>query len=348
MNEGALVKEKRSCLFSDYLKWNGHSSVALEQSETTILSNVKVPFNRFAVSLGECVGTHDHIWTMSLNTDSNNVPIVMLHGFAAGIAFWLMNLEDISEDRPLYSIDLLGFGRSSRPNFSTDAETVEQQFVDSIEKWREAMKIDSMILLGHSFGGFLATSYAMKYPDRIEHLILADPWGFTEARDMSAEPLWRRSLVKVFQRMAPLAIIRAAGPYGEWLVKKARKDILRKYEQAVEDENVIAQYIHQCNSAHPSGEEAFRSLLDKGPWAKHPMGERVLAGMSDTLPITFLYGEKSWMDNKYGEIIKNARPNSYTKIVIIPFAGHHVYSDNALDFNQSVNEACKILKTKPS
>jgi len=349
INDGALVvKEERSCLFTSYLKWNGHSPSLLEQSETSILKNVKLPFKRFPVSLGECVGSKDDIWTLSMNTESTNVPIVMLHGFAAGIAFWLMNLEEISEHRPLYAIDLLGFGRSSRPAFSTDAKTIEQQFVDSIEKWRELMGIDSMILLGHSFGGFLATSYAMKYPDRIEHLILADPWGYTEARDMRGEPLWKRSLVKIFQKMAPLAIIRAAGPYGEWLVKKARRDILRKYEKAVEDRNVIGQYIHQCNSANPTGEHAFHNLLHGGPWAKHPIGERVLAGMKSDIPITFLYGEKSWMDNKYGEIIKEARPNSYTQIVLIPFAGHHVYSDNSLDFNQSVNDACKILKSKRS
>lgn len=311
-----------------------------------MFSDVKVPFKRFMVSLGECVGPKDDIWTLSINTESDNVPIVMLHGFAAGIAFWLMNLEEISADRPLYAIDLLGFGRSSRPPFSNDAGTIEQQFIDSIEKWRESMNIPKMILLGHSFGGFLASSYAMKYPDKIEHLILADPWGYTEARDMSGEPLWKRSLVKVFQKMAPLAIIRAAGPYGEWLVKRARKDILKKYEKAVEDEGVIGQYIHQCNSATPSGEHAFRNLLHRGPWAKFPMGERVLTGMKSDIPITFLYGEKSWMDNKYGEIIKEARPNSYTQIVIIPFAGHHVYSDNALDFNQSVIDACKILKSE--
>lgn len=313
-----------------------------------VFPDVKLPFERFAVSLGECVGTKDDIWTLSMNTESKNVPIVMLHGFAAGIAFWLMNLEEISADRPLYAIDLLGFGRSSRPVFSTDAETIEQQFVDSIEKWRQIMKIESMVLLGHSFGGFLATSYAMKYPERIEHLLLADPWGYTEARDMSGEPLWKRSLVKVFQKMAPLAVIRAAGPFGEWLIKKARKDILRKYEKAVEDHNVIGQYIYQCNSANPTGEVAFHYLLHGGPWAKYPIGERVLSGMSSDIPITFLYGEKSWMDNKYGEIIKEERPNSYTEVVIIPFAGHHVYSDNALDFNESVIKACKVLKSKRS
>lgn len=307
---------------------------------------MKVPYERFSLPLGECVGEADEIWTLTMNTESKEVPIVMLHGFAAGIAFWLMNLEEISANRPLYAVDLLGFGRSSRPNFSKDPKIIEQQFVDFIEKWRELMQIPKMILLGHSFGGYLATSYAMKYPEKIEHLILVDPWGYTEAKDLSNEALWKRSLIKIFQKMAPLALIRAAGPYGEWLVKKARKDILRKYEKAVEDHTIIAQYIHQCNSAKPSGEYAFGNLLDKGPWAKFPMGERVLTGMEEKIPITFLYGEISWMDNRYGAVIKEARPNSYTHIESVAFAGHHVYSDNALDFNQFVNDACKVLKSQ--
>lgn len=292
-----------------------------------------------------------------------NVPIVMLHGFAAGIAFWLMNLEEISENRPLYAIDLLGFAKSSRSTFSKDAQEIELQFVQSIEKWREKMNIEKMILLGHSFGGFLASSYALQYPERVEHLILVDPWGFNETPDLSNVALWKRSLVKVFQLMKPLAIIRAAGPYGEWLVKKARSDILRKYEHAVEDQTVIAQYIHQCNSRNPTGEEAFKNLLVGGPWAKFPMGERLRDGVAKDIPITFLWGAQvkiikpvvgplislifqSWMDSKYGQIIKDAREGSYTHIESVMFAGHHVYSDNALDFNQFVNDACKVLKSK--
>jgi abhydrolase domain-containing protein 4 len=136
--------------------------------------DVKAPFERFPVPLGQCVGSDDFIWTLSMNTESKNTPIVMVHGFAAGIAFWVMNLEEISKDRPLYAIDLPGFGRSARPKFNKEAEEIEQQYVDSIERWREMMGIDKMVLLGHSFGGYLSSAYAMRHPEKVEHLILGE------------------------------------------------------------------------------------------------------------------------------------------------------------------------------
>lgn len=42
----------------------------------------------------------------------------------------------------------------------------EKQLVRSIEEWRREMNIKQMIILGHSMGGFLATSYTMSYPER--------------------------------------------------------------------------------------------------------------------------------------------------------------------------------------
>jgi abhydrolase domain-containing protein 4 len=126
-----------------------------------------------------------------------------------------------------------------------------------------------------------------------------------------------------------------------------RKDILRKYQHIMDDQTIIAQYIQQCNIQNPTGETAFTNLLDRGPWAKYPMGDRLKENLKNDIPLTFLYGANSWMNNSLGPIIKEERAeNCYTHIENIKFAGHHVYSDNAVDFNQFVNDACQIPRER--
>lgn len=90
----------------------------------------------------------------------------MVHGFGGGVGLWIRNLEALSRSRPVYAFDLLGFGRSSRPSFPSDAEKAEEKFIASIEQWRQSVGVENMVLLGHSLGGYLATSYAIQYPSR--------------------------------------------------------------------------------------------------------------------------------------------------------------------------------------
>ena len=76
----------------------------------------------------------------------------------------------------MYAIDLLGFGRSSRPDFPLDEAETEALFVDTLEAWRSALGLDTMVLLGHSFGGYQVGAYALCHPERVNHIIFADPW----------------------------------------------------------------------------------------------------------------------------------------------------------------------------
>lgn len=90
----------------------------------------------------------------------------------------------------------------------------------------------------------------------MKHLILADPWGFQEKPADAQYPIWVRVVVKMVTPMNPLWMMRAAGPYGQWMVEKTRPDLIRKFSEHLnfmpENQNVIAQYIHQCNAQTPT------------------------------------------------------------------------------------------------
>ena len=64
----------------------------------------------------------------------------MVHGMAAGVAFFALNVGDLSAERDVYAFDLPGFARSSRPQFSKKPKEVERQYVDAIEEWRKKVQ----------------------------------------------------------------------------------------------------------------------------------------------------------------------------------------------------------------
>lgn len=115
--------------------------------------------------------------------------LVILHGYGAGLGFFYKNFEALSRAKgwQLYALDLLGMGRSTRPPFKMHSKQrqdaireAENWFIDALEEWRVHRKIDRFTLLGHSLGGYMAVAYALKYPGRLNKLILASPVGIPE------------------------------------------------------------------------------------------------------------------------------------------------------------------------
>lgn len=150
-----------------------------------------------------------------------HLPLVMIHGFGCGIPQFYKNFDHLHSNRRVYAIDLPGFARSTRVEFTPDADECEQEFVDYIEKWREGVELERFILLGHSLGGFLSSAYTMKHPSRVRHLILDDPWGFPErpSEETSRKLPFLFVTASIFlNRFNPFTPLRAAGPIGEQIV----------------------------------------------------------------------------------------------------------------------------------
>ncbi|GFQ68004.1 hypothetical protein TNCT_432701 [Trichonephila clavata] len=330
---------------TDWLRWCPTSLELLEQAETKLFSYLKKTPEVTFVPINSDNQTEEYkIRSLVANKDADGkaTPLLLLHGFASGIGLWISNLDSLSQNRPLYAIDILGFGLSSRPAFSKDAELAENQFVESIESWRKKVGLKQFILLGHSMGGYLAAAYSIKYPDNIKHLILADPWGFP-IQDSSTRkielPLWAKAVAAMLRPFNPLAGLRAAGPWGPRLVQRFRPDILRKFENIVADSSDVSNYIYHCNAQYPSGEAAFKAMSAPFGWANRPMIQRI-SQIKHDIPITFIYGARSWIDSSIGLQTRAIRENSYVDIKMIQGAGHHVYVDKAEEFNEIVCCVC--------
>jgi cardiolipin-specific phospholipase len=168
----------------------GNGETGLEQVTTTTKGDPYGP-RRWHSHLVKLSGRNRALNEFSVERIGEPVEenLVMLHGYGAGLGFYYKNFEALSRvpGWKIWALDMLGMGRSSRPNFRIQSkdpkkkiEEAENWFIDALEEWRIQKKLEKFTLLGHSLGGYLSVAYALKYPGRLNKLILVSPVGIPE------------------------------------------------------------------------------------------------------------------------------------------------------------------------
>ena len=66
------------------------------------------------------------------------------------------------------------FGRENQTRQKTLSEYSLERDIDDIEGLRKALNLEMVNVLGHSYGGLVAQGYALKYPQHLKHLVLAN------------------------------------------------------------------------------------------------------------------------------------------------------------------------------
>ncbi len=109
-------------------------------------------------------------------------PIVILHG---GPGFdhrqFLPQMERLAAGHRLIFFDQRGTGLSTGPVDS--ASITLDAFLSDIDAVREAFGIETMNLLGHSWGGILAMHYAVRHPDRLRSLVVCSAGASADCFD---------------------------------------------------------------------------------------------------------------------------------------------------------------------
>lgn len=98
-------------------------------------------------------------------------PVFVMHGgLGLDHTYFRPWLDPLSDQALLVFFDHLGNGRSVRPiSFDCLSHDI---WARSAEALREQLSYPSIVILGHSYGGYLALEYALRFPERVAGLIL--------------------------------------------------------------------------------------------------------------------------------------------------------------------------------
>ena len=109
-----------------------------------------------------------HIFYTSSGT---GVPCLVMHGGLGLDHTYLRGLDMLGDVLHLVYYDHRHNGRSGRPPIES---VTHAQLADDAESLRQHLGLGKVAVLGHSYGGFIALEYALRYPDSVSHLILVD------------------------------------------------------------------------------------------------------------------------------------------------------------------------------
>ena len=226
----------------------------------------------------------------------DGIPLLFLHGFMATHANWWPLMQGLGGEYRCIALDLLGFGQSSQPALRYDIGAE----VEFVRGFVQTLGLSAPVLVGHSFGGWVAAAYAVRYP--LRGLVLLAPAGIRDD-----------SFVKRYRHLRPLLwesawvdwLLRAITPLARWWHWEDKLAQLLWLRGSLRQQPVARQFLRQRLRPQAAVDTVERYL-------KHIQAPTlvVAAEQDDTIPL--------WHCQTYAEGIPGAQ------LKILPSAGHAI------------------------
>ncbi len=233
---------------------------------------------------------YDIHYVQAGSRQADRPPILLVHGFGASTDHWRKNLEELEKDFSVWAIDLLGFGRSAKPNLEYSGQLWQEQLSDFI---LDVIK-EPVVIVGNSLGGYASLCVAAQCPSRTVGLILLNSAGpFTEIE--VKQPT--NPLVAALGKITRSILLR---PWASRLLFeyiRNRSNIRKTLEKVYLDKAAVTEQLV---------EDIYRPSCDPGAPAvfaavfKTPQGIKVDILLNQlTQPLLMLWGEGDpWMKVK--------------------------------------------------
>ena len=276
--------------------------------------------------------------SLHVRTIGRGQPLIVLHGgpdFDYG--YLLPELDRFKDAFRLIYYDQRGRGRSA-DRVSPEDVTLASD-VNDIDRVRQHFRLDSPVLLGHSWGAVLALEYALRHPTRVSHLILMNP---APASTSDVAVLRKAYLAKLGADMDRQRAIVAGAAY-----------------QAGEPEAVAERYrIHfKAALARPEDYEKLMTRMKAGFIKQGREGivkaraveDRLMRDTWDVpaydllpklrglgIPTLVITGDQDFIPVEIAEHITRSIPNA--TLVTIPGCGHFTYLECADEVRSAVDD----------
>ncbi len=251
-------------------------------------------------------------------------------------------LKPLATNYKFIYYDQRGCGKSTRPidrfsspNYYQNLMTLNRtlglgaQLAD-IERIRRILGDEKLILLGHSFGAFLASLYAAEFPEKIKALILVAP------ADLLVMPAEDGGLFGELQRLLPENMKQ---DYGGFLKRYFDYgSIFSKSEADLKALNAeFGKYYAAAAATKKLSMPGDEGIEENGGWMVHAMffsmGMRHdyrPALKNVKAPVLVIHGENDVQPEKASRAYADAFPNS--RFVVIKNAGHFSFHEQPEEF----------------
>jgi pimeloyl-ACP methyl ester carboxylesterase len=231
-------------------------------------------------------------------------PVIFLHGFPASSQQWNGVVREMPEGHRLVVTDLLGFGKSDRPEL---APLTAVAHAGRVRLLMDDLGIASACIVGHGMGGAVAQALALDAPARVTRLCLVNSTAFDA---------WPRRAARFARLIAAFpALGRAAG--APLLAGLVHGSLLKGFADEEHGRHDLDNYL-RAYTMRLGGDALVSQLRAMHDPTLEQLGARLGAVAQ---PTSVVWGGRDpWLGITLGERLREAIPGA--TLDVIPDAGH--------------------------